>query len=140
MSNKAPNQRAITIQKEQSDKKHLYAIINLAAMDAAARTLTSLAGIKLWMYLAKNQDGYKIEAFSTVAFCEWANCSRAAYNTAFEELRDKGYLKLNEGTKTVFTFYEKPQEEFTKSNLPLEEKRNVIRGNTALPITNKSNR
>lgn len=137
MSNKAPNQRAITIQKEQSDKKHLYAIINLAAMDAAARTLTSLAGIKLWMYLDKNQDNYKIEAFSAQGFCEWANVSRAAYNTAFEELREKGYMILNEGTKTVFTFYEKPQEESANNNLPHEEKRNVIRGNTILPITDK---
>lgn len=122
MSSKAPNQRAITIQKQQSDKNHLYAIINLAAMDAAARTLTSLAGIKLWMYLDKNQDNYKIEAFSAQGFCEWANVSRSAYNTAFEELRNKGYLKLNEGTKTVFTFYERPKQEESATNAVKQEK------------------
>lgn len=139
MSNKAPNQRAITIQKQQSDKKHLYAIINLAAMSEAARTLTSLAGIKLWLYLDKNQDNYRIEAFSAQGFCEWANVSRAAYNTAFEELRDKGYLKLNEGTKTVFTFYEKPkQEESVNKHVELIKDNNIKENIEQIKVTDNS--
>ena len=35
----------------------------------------------------------------------------AAYDTAFEELVKKGYLILKDGTKSVYTFFDKSQKE-----------------------------
>ena len=89
-----PNQRTITVNKEKTDKQHRYTANNLAALDEAARLLQSKGGFKLYMYLAKNQDKYYF-ALSSADFCQWSGLGIAAYNTAFEELKDKGYLVSN---------------------------------------------
>ena len=49
-----PNQRKITVNKAQADKKNHYTINNLAALDEAAGALESLGGFKLYIYFAKN--------------------------------------------------------------------------------------
>jgi hypothetical protein len=48
-----PNQKVIKVVKEPTDRNHLYAAINLDAMNAAARDLDAGA-FKLWCYFAKN--------------------------------------------------------------------------------------
>ena len=39
----------------------------------------------------------------------WSGLGKTAYDTAFRELVDKGYLVLKEGTKSFYTFYDKPK-------------------------------
>lgn len=39
----------------------------------------------------------------------WANVGSTAYNTAFKELVEEGYLINKEGTKDIYTFYDKSQ-------------------------------
>ena len=43
-----PNQKVVKINKEECDQTHLYAKINLAAMEAAAQNLDAGA-FKLWV-------------------------------------------------------------------------------------------
>lgn len=101
-----PNQRVLLINKAPVGKKHLYTVNNLDALDEAAGKLQSSAGFKLYMYLAKNQDKYQF-ALSSKDFIQWSGQGITAYNTAFKELKDEGYLV--ETDKNRFTFYDKPQ-------------------------------
>lgn len=103
-----PNQRQITVNKEPTNKQNLYTANNLAALDEAARRLQSKGGFKLYMYLAKNQDKYKFD-LSSSDFMLWSGLGATAYKTAFEELKEHGYLILKENTDTVFSFYDKAQ-------------------------------
>ena len=98
-----PNQRIITVNKALADKEHLYMVINLQALNLACRTLQSKAGVKLYLYLAKNQDKYTF-ALSSADFMEWAGVKRDAYNTAFNELVDNGYLQSIGSNR--YAFYE----------------------------------
>lgn len=117
-----PNQRTITVNKEKTDKQHRYTANNLAALDEAARLLQSKGGFKLYMYLAKNQDKYYF-ALSSADFCQWSGLGIAAYNTAFEELKDKGYLVSNTDTKNGknhFVFYDKSVLKQTEDSVIIE--------------------
>lgn len=104
---KVPNQRTITIKKDW-EKGKLYTINTLEAIDEALYRLQSKLGIKLYLYLAKNQDKYRFDFFSS-DFCKLCRCSLSGYNTAFKELEEQGYLIKKEGTQTIYTFYEKSQ-------------------------------
>ena len=101
--NTVPNQRVVTVHKAPADKSHLYTTINLQALGAACNTLQSKAGIKLFLYLAKNQDKYTF-ALSRADFMEWAGVKDTAYKTAVDELIEKGYLVSKGGNQ--YTFYE----------------------------------
>lgn len=107
-----PNQRVITLHKEPADRAHPYTINNLVALDEAVGKLKSLAGFKLWMYLAKCNDkdkaGKRVSwTLSSSHFCEWAGVSTKAYNTAWAELVEEGYLVPIGESKTLYNFYEK---------------------------------
>lgn len=98
-----PNQRVISVNKAPADKEHLYTCINLQALNTACRTLQSKAGVKLYLYLAKNQDKYTF-ALSSADFMDWAGVKRDAYNSAFKELEEQGYLSSIGGNR--YAFYE----------------------------------
>lgn len=101
-----PHQRVITVNKEPTDKQHLYTVNNLAAVDEAARYLQSKAGFKLYYYIAKNQNNRQF-ALSSKDFCSWGGVGIRAYNTAFAELVENGYLIPKEDSETIFMFYDK---------------------------------
>lgn len=52
-----PNQKIVTCYKEPCDKINIYMILNMKALEHAATDL-SYGGFKLYIYFAKNQDGY----------------------------------------------------------------------------------
>ena len=110
-----PNQRVLTIHKELTDKDHKYSLNNLAALDEAAFNLQKKASFKLYMYLAKNQDKYNF-ALSSSHFMAWAGVAKTAYDSAFEELEEKGYLVPKEPGSTVYTFYDKSQKLLQQDN------------------------
>ena len=110
-----PNQKLIIVNKAESNKKNLYCVLNLQALDRACNVLQSKAGIKLYLYLAKNQDKY-IFALSSRHFEEWAGVSKTAYDTAVQELIDNDYLVLKEGTKGTYNFYESGKETINVTN------------------------
>ena len=112
--NKVPNQRQITVNKTVANKTEIYTVNNLSAIDEAVGRLQSKAGFKLYMYLAKNQDKYQFNLFSS-DFLRWAGVSITAYNTAFDELVEEGYLILEEGTKKAKREASKTLEEVKKA-------------------------
>lgn len=111
----AANQKTITItNKPPCDKNHPYTITNLSAKYFAMRKLQSLAGYKLWEYLAANQENYTIE-LSQVAIEKTCGIKKAAYNSAVQELIDKKFLVLSnpDKFKTKYNFIPLPlTEEF----------------------------
>lgn len=102
-----PNQRVVTVKKEQANKQNLYTINNLMALNYAAGMLESKGGFKLYIYFAKNQNNYNF-ALSSSDFCAWSGLSQTAYTTAFKELQDKGFLVEDRYKKGKFVFYEMP--------------------------------
>lgn len=110
------NQRIIKVTKEPTDKKHIYTMNNLAALDDAVYKLQSKAGIKLWIYMAKNQDNYNF-ALSSSDFCQWAGVSLTAYNSAFKELVEKGFLIQSGSNKNNYIFYEKSRDELQNETI-----------------------
>lgn len=111
-----PNQRQITIHKEPTNKANLYTANNLAALDEAAKRLQTKGGFKLYMYLAKNQDKYNFY-LSSSDFMLWSGIGSTAYTSAFNELVDHGYMIPKEGSKTVYTFFDKAQKEDPKEKM-----------------------
>lgn len=112
-----PNQRVITINKEPTDKTHIYTVNNIEAINEAAFFLQSKAGFKLYIYLAKNQAKHnKPHILSSAAFTTWAGVGLTAYNTAFKELEDKGYLVKKDGSKTIYSFYDKSRHNLTRDD------------------------
>ena len=85
-----PNQKLIVVNKAESNKKNLYCILNLQALDRAANVLQKKASFKLYVYLAKNQNKY-IFALSSQDFEEWAGVAKTAYDSAVQELIDNGF-------------------------------------------------
>ena len=126
LKGKVPNQRVITINKATCDMKHKYTVNNLDSLDEAAGRLVQKASFKLYIYLAKNQDKYSFN-LSSSHFMQWANVGSTAYNTAFNELVREGYLIQKEGTKVIYTFYDKSQNDnIVEIEFP-KEKVNEIR-------------
>ena len=95
-----PNQKIVVVQKETCDKSNLYAAINLNAMNTAAIDLDAGA-FKLWVYFAKNQDGYEF-ALSSKDAAENFGLKKKQYDKAVKELIEKGYLLLAKGNLYFF--------------------------------------
>ena len=108
-----PNQKIVKVRKEACNnerKENYYARINLAAMNAAALNLEAGA-FKLWVYFAKNQDGYEF-ALSSKAVADTFGMKIKQYNNAVKALVDGGYLVITKGNN--YEFRETPVN--TKSN------------------------
>jgi len=71
------------------------------------------------MYLAKNQDKYNFN-LSSNDFMLWSGLGYTAYTTAFEELVNEGYLIVKDGTKDIFTFYDKSQMPKVENGIMIE--------------------
>lgn len=96
-----PNQKLLEVRKEEQGK---HTILELSAIERASRALQGEA-FKLWVYLAKNQNGYKL-ALSMQDAISWGVGSKSSYYRAVKELESKGYLKKKGGS---FVFYELPK-------------------------------
>lgn len=116
-----PNQRKIQIEKKQGNKNNLYSVNTLETIDEAAKRLQTKAGFKLFFYFAKNQNNFSL-LLSSKHFCEWSGVSLTAYNSAFNELIEQGYLKQI-GNTNNFLFVDTPQ---NKSQLNAEIKYSVL--------------
>lgn len=96
-----PNQKVVKVNKEKCDKAHLYATINLDAMEAAAQELKAGA-FKLWVYFAKNQNNYEF-ALSNKEVLDTFGIKKDQYDSAIKELKDKGYLVEEGGNRFSFS-------------------------------------
>ena len=106
-----PNQKVVEVNKEVCNKQNLYATINLDAMGQAAQALDAGA-FKLWIYFAKNQNGFEF-ALSSKEVENNFGMKIKQYNNAIDTLIDKGYL-VRQGDSNKYRFNEKAV--ITKSN------------------------
>ena len=99
-----PNQKIVKVEKEPCGNGNLYAAINLKAMEAAAQNLDAGA-FKLWIYFAKNQNGYEF-ALSSKDAKDTFGLGKSQYDTAIKKLISSGYLTNIQGNQ--YTFSETP--------------------------------
>lgn len=96
-----PNQKIVTVEKEPCGKGNLYAAINLNAMEVAAQDLDAGA-FKLWIYFAKNQNGYEF-ALSSKDAHDTFGLGKSQYDTAVKKLITSGYLTNIHGNQYIFS-------------------------------------
>ena len=122
-----PNQKVIRIEKEPCGKGNLYAAINLKAMEAAAQNLDAGA-FKLWIYFAKNQNGYEFALSSKEANAAFG-LGKSQYDTAVKKLIAAGYLTNIQGNQYVFSEIPKDKEALYQNDTTLLSEHH-IRNNT----------
>lgn len=100
-----PNQKIVQLaHRTARDKNHLYAMMNIDALQAAMQILNG-SGLKLWLYLNKNQNNYRME-LSRVDCAKWG-IKKDSYYSAVDELIKKGFLVQDHNGSNVFWFHEK---------------------------------
>ena len=97
------NQKSIQISKELCSSKNNYAKINLDALQNAMVTLSKMGSIKLWLYLSKNQDGYRFNL--SCSECAKYGLKPDAYHSAVKDLQEKGFLQKLSDNFYVFKEY-----------------------------------
>ena len=99
------NQETIIIEKRVRDKDHPYGMISLKATQEAMQNLSTIGGIKLWLYLNKNKDNYIFDLSKAELEKNWG-FTKNTYYAGKEELKKKGYLTLAEGKTQLYVFHE----------------------------------
>ena len=113
------NQKTIIIHRSNPiGEKKQYLAIDCQALSTAARTLTP-SGLKLFLYLASNQDGYQKD-FSPKDFSNIYGVSVDAARKARLDLQSNGYLVEDENGK--LEFYEQPREKLQFATKPQKRK------------------
>lgn len=105
---KNANQDTIIIEKRIRDKTHPYGMVSIDAVQVALQTINTIGGIKLWLYLNKNQDNYTFDLSKAECERNWG-FTKNTYYTGKEELKALGYLTLAPGKSNLYVFHEFPQ-------------------------------
>lgn len=132
-----PNQKTVQLAaRTRRDADNLYSMNNLDALQMAMQVLNG-SGLKLWLYMNKNQDGYKFE-LSRVDCAKWG-IKKDSYYSAVEELINKGFLVQDHYGSSHYWFHEKAVSERPKffsesanevAENPKSESENTERNNT----------
>lgn len=102
-----PNQRIIKVAKRVGKAKDYtgeFTFINLTSLENASKNLSG-SGLKLWMYLVSNKNGFILEL--SQKDCELWGLKRSTYYDAFKELINKSYI-LPTDKGNYFIFYDIP--------------------------------
>ena len=76
---------------------------NLEALQQAMNTLKG-SGLKMWLYLNKNQDNYRF-ALSRVDCAEWG-IRKDSYYDGIKDLIANGYLRQSQPGSNLYIFFE----------------------------------
>ena len=99
-----PNQKEVQVAKRTPrDAKHLYSMNNLDALRQAMNCLKG-SGLKMWLYLNKNQDNYRL-GLSRVDCAEWG-IRKDSYYDGIKDLIANGYLRQSQPGSNLYIFYE----------------------------------
>ena len=99
-----PNQKEVQVAKRTPrDAKHLYSMNNLDALRQAMNCLKG-SGLKMWLYLNKNQDNYRF-GLSRVDCAEWG-IRKDSYYDGIKDLIANGYLRQSQPGSNLYIFYE----------------------------------
>lgn len=102
-----PNQDIIKLgDRAPWDCEHIYGRFHIDALQIAMNKLKGET-LKLWLYIAKNQDGHKFE-LSQKAVAEWG-LKKDAYYTARKKLMELGYLTPVREGSNIYIFSEIPK-------------------------------
>ena len=88
------------------DCEHIYGRFHIDALQLAMNNIKGEA-LKLWLYIAKNQDGHKFE-LSQKALLEWG-LKKDAYYKAVDKLIELGYLTPARDGSNIYIFSEIPK-------------------------------
>ena len=74
--------------------------------DALQQAMTNLkgSGLKMWLYINKNQDNYRFELSRKV--CEDWGIKKDSYYDGFNDLVKHGYLRLSQPNSNIYYFFE----------------------------------
>lgn len=102
-----PNQKVVAVNKQPCDELNIYVKMNVDAIDQALMNLKQGSVLKVWMYFAKNQNGYTFELSSkhVMAYC---NITEKTYREAIKALIEKRYLVPRGEGSNQYDFYEIP--------------------------------
>lgn len=95
-----PNQKLYIINKK-IEEGDLFIMLKWEDYCQAARELSPSA-LNLYMYLAKNKDGYEF-FFSSKDYCSTFNVVDKTFRNAKNELTNKGYLRESSNNKVHFS-------------------------------------
>ena len=99
-----PNQKEVQIgERTPRDGKHLYSMNNLDALRQAMNCLKG-SGLKMWLYLNKNQNNYRF-GLSRVDCAEWG-IRKDSYYDGIKDLIANGYLRQSQPGSNLYIFYE----------------------------------
>ena len=99
-----PNQKEVQVAKRTPrDPKHLYSMNNLDALRQAMNCLKG-SGLKMWLYLNKNQNNYRF-GLSRVDCAEWG-IRKDSYYDGIKDLIANGYLRQSQPGSNLYIFYE----------------------------------
>ena len=121
--------------------------------DALQQAMTKLkgSGLKMWLYINKNQDNYRFELSRKA--CEDWGIKKDSYYDGFKDLVTNGYLRLSKEGSNVYHFFENALVEnppsgysefyFTEKTTPATEIQNrrygIPKGTAANPERNNIN-
>jgi hypothetical protein len=117
------NQKRYHIEKQIKDGD-IFIMVKWEDYTAAANELSPSA-LKLYMYLAKNQDGYQFW-FSPKDYCDIFNLSDKTYRNAKNELMEKGYLKEESNNQVYFSASAAFRESIESLKEKLEKINNIL--------------
>lgn len=86
---KVPNQRTITVQRTDEDKKAPFLFLSHSMISEASFRLQSAGGFKLYIYILRAEPNKPFNFYSS-DFMKWSGLGKRAYTTAFEELVAEG--------------------------------------------------
>ena len=99
-----PNQKEVQVAKRTPrDSQHLYSMNNLDALRQAMNCLKG-SGLKMWLYLNKNQDNYRFGLSRTD--CEGWGIRKDSYYDGIKDLIANGYLRQSQPGSNLYIFYE----------------------------------
>lgn len=78
-------------------------MINLEALQQAMNTLKG-SGLKMWLYLNKNQDNYRFDLSRQT--CEEWGIKKDSYYEGIRNLIDNGYLRQMRDGSNIYLFFE----------------------------------
>ena len=99
-----PNQKEVQVAKRTPrNAKYLYSMNNLDALRQAMNCLKG-SGLKMWLYLNKNQDNFRF-GLSRVDCAEWG-IRKDSYYDGIKDLIANGYLRQSQPGSNLYIFYE----------------------------------
>lgn len=114
-----PNQKIVYIgDRLPRDSEHPYSEQSIEAMAAAAKKLSG-DRFKVWLYLSKNRDDFRLELSQKAVEHEWG-VKKDTFQRAVKDMIDLGYLIEIDSEKNEWKFEEMPENPPVQNNTDAE--------------------